>query len=45
MYKNGFGQAQCIDLVKRIPTNFTSQFFDISTNFEEFLKFITISVD
>jgi hypothetical protein len=24
MYKNGFGQAHCVDLLKRIHTNFTS---------------------
>jgi hypothetical protein len=26
MYKNGFGQAHCVDLLKRIHRNFTLHF-------------------
>jgi hypothetical protein len=43
MYKNGFGQVHCVDLPKRIHTNFTLRILDVSTNFYEFLKFALIS--
>jgi hypothetical protein len=34
MYKQRFGQAHCIDLLKRIHTKFTLYFSDISINFQ-----------
>jgi hypothetical protein len=38
MYKNGFGQAYCIDILKRILKKINLYFFEFYTNFYEYFK-------
>jgi hypothetical protein len=42
MQKNRFGQAYCIDILKRILTKFSLYFCEFYTNFYEYLNFGSI---
>jgi hypothetical protein len=39
LYKCEFGQAHCVELLKRSPTKFSLPFLDIPISFYEFWKF------
>jgi hypothetical protein len=43
MHKQGFGQAYCIDLLKRIRTKFILYWYEFSTKLYEFYNFELIS--